>query len=29
MKERELVNIDEEALMAQSRERAQKLWNRI
>jgi putative selenium metabolism protein SsnA len=29
MKERELVNIDEEALMAQSRERAEKLWNRI
>ncbi|MDR0876698.1 MAG: putative aminohydrolase SsnA [Treponema sp.] len=29
MKERELVNIDEEALMAKSRELAQKLWNRI
>jgi putative selenium metabolism protein SsnA len=29
MKEREFINIDEEALMAQSRERAQKLWNRI
>jgi cytosine/adenosine deaminase-related metal-dependent hydrolase len=29
MKERELVNIDEEALLAKSREQAQKLWNRI
>jgi cytosine/adenosine deaminase-related metal-dependent hydrolase len=29
MKERELINIDEEALMARSREQAQKLWNRI
>jgi cytosine/adenosine deaminase-related metal-dependent hydrolase len=29
MKERELINIDEEALMAKSRELAQKLWDRI
>ncbi|MDR0718362.1 MAG: putative aminohydrolase SsnA [Treponema sp.] len=29
MRERELVNIDEEALMAKSRELAQKLWSRI
>ncbi|MDR1587608.1 MAG: putative aminohydrolase SsnA [Treponema sp.] len=29
MKERELVNIDEEALMAKSRELARKLWERI
>ncbi|MDR1863298.1 MAG: chlorohydrolase, partial [Treponema sp.] len=29
MKERELVNIDEEALMAKSREQARKLWERI
>jgi cytosine/adenosine deaminase-related metal-dependent hydrolase len=29
MKDRVLVNIDEEALMAKSRELAQKLWNRI
>ncbi|MDR3160635.1 MAG: putative aminohydrolase SsnA [Spirochaetaceae bacterium] len=29
MKERELVNIDEEALLAKSRERARKLWERI
>jgi cytosine/adenosine deaminase-related metal-dependent hydrolase len=29
MKDRVLVNIDEEALMAKSRERAQKLWERI
>lgn len=29
MRERELVNIDEEALMAKSRELAQKLWKRI
>jgi cytosine/adenosine deaminase-related metal-dependent hydrolase len=29
MKERELINIDEEAMMAKSRELAQKLWNRI
>jgi putative selenium metabolism protein SsnA len=29
MKERELVSIDEEALLAKSREQAQKLWNRI
>jgi putative selenium metabolism protein SsnA len=29
MKERELVNIDEEALMAKSRELAGKLWGRI
>jgi putative selenium metabolism protein SsnA len=29
MKERELVNIDEEALLARSRERARKLWERI
>jgi putative selenium metabolism protein SsnA len=29
MRERELVNIDEEALMAASRERARKLWQRI
>jgi putative selenium metabolism protein SsnA len=29
MKERELVNIDEEALLAKSREQARKLWERI
>ncbi|MDR1899150.1 MAG: putative aminohydrolase SsnA [Treponema sp.] len=29
MKERELVNIDEEALLAKSREQARKLWARI
>jgi putative selenium metabolism protein SsnA len=29
MRERELVNIDEEALMAKSREHAKKLWERI
>jgi putative selenium metabolism protein SsnA len=29
MKERELVTVDEEALMAKSREQAQKLWERI
>jgi putative selenium metabolism protein SsnA len=29
MKERELVNIDEEALLAKSREHAKKLWERI
>jgi putative selenium metabolism protein SsnA len=29
MKERELVNIDEEALLSKSRELAQKLWQRI
>jgi len=29
MKDRVLLNIDEEALMAKSRERAQKLWERI
>jgi putative selenium metabolism protein SsnA len=29
MRERELVNIDEEALLAKSRERARKLWERI
>ena len=29
MKERELVNIDEEELLAKSRERAKKLWERI
>jgi putative selenium metabolism protein SsnA len=29
MRERELVNIDEEVLMAKSRERAEKLWQRI
>jgi putative selenium metabolism protein SsnA len=29
MKDRVLINIDEEALMAKSRERAQKLWERI
>ena len=29
MKDKELVNIDEQALLAKSRERAQKLWNRI
>jgi putative selenium metabolism protein SsnA len=29
MKDRVLVNIDEEALMAKSREHAQKLWDRI
>jgi putative selenium metabolism protein SsnA len=29
MRERELVNIDEEALMAKSREQAAKLWERI
>jgi putative selenium metabolism protein SsnA len=29
MSDRELVNIDEEALMAKSRELAQKLWDRI
>ena len=29
MKDRVLVNIDEEALMAKSREQAQKLWERI
>jgi cytosine/adenosine deaminase-related metal-dependent hydrolase len=29
MKERALINIDEEALLAKSREHAQKLWSRI
>jgi cytosine/adenosine deaminase-related metal-dependent hydrolase len=29
MRERELVNIDEEGLLAKSREQAQKLWARI
>jgi cytosine/adenosine deaminase-related metal-dependent hydrolase len=29
MKERELVNIDEEGMLAKSRELARKLWNRI
>jgi putative selenium metabolism protein SsnA len=29
MRERELVNIDEEALLAKSREQARKLWERI
>jgi cytosine/adenosine deaminase-related metal-dependent hydrolase len=29
MRERELVNIDEEALLAKSREQAEKLWERI
>jgi hypothetical protein len=29
MKDRVLLNIDEEALMAKSREQAQKLWERI
>jgi hypothetical protein len=29
MKDRVLMNIDEEALMAKSREQAQKLWKRI
>jgi cytosine/adenosine deaminase-related metal-dependent hydrolase len=29
MKDRELVNVDEEALLAKSREHAQKLWERI
>jgi len=29
MRDRELVNIDEEALLAKSREHAQKLWERI
>jgi hypothetical protein len=29
MKERELVGIDEAALMAESREHAKKLWERI
>jgi cytosine/adenosine deaminase-related metal-dependent hydrolase len=29
MKERKLINIDEEALLAASRERARKLWERI
>jgi cytosine/adenosine deaminase-related metal-dependent hydrolase len=29
MRERELINIDEEALLTKSRELAKKLWNRI
>jgi putative selenium metabolism protein SsnA len=29
MKERELINLDEEALLAKSREQAKKLWDRI
>jgi hypothetical protein len=29
MRERELTGIDEEALLAKSRELAEKLWNRI
>jgi hypothetical protein len=29
MKERELVNIDEEGLLSRSRELARKLWSRI
>jgi hypothetical protein len=29
MKDRVLINIDEEALMAKSREQAEKLWKRI
>jgi len=29
MKDRVLLNIDEEALMAKSREQAQELWQRI
>jgi hypothetical protein len=29
MRERTLVNVDEEALLAKSRERAEDLWRRI
>jgi hypothetical protein len=29
MRERELLNIDEEALLTKSRELAEKLWKRI